>query len=547
MIPEVREVALDLMVALDCPRSLSVAILIRYGEWAQLTLVSANPLEYCDSLDYLRAAQASDFLRKFPALPTGIDTRKRALESWWESEKQCFVTNRRLNTLMDFGTLPSGQCAATEAFPALIGRIRKYVGRMIGWSPGEVLEPRFGPGATVSDKSTHSTVPDKITSTPTLTRGADPILVDWSSTSWARAVRHLGRGLSYVKGNYFFTVPKDATKDRSCGKEPSLNVAFQLALGRQMRQRLKRFGYDLDSLQDSHRAYARRFSADGSHVTIDLSSASDCVSEALVRLLVPPSWYTALNQLRSPFTRVDGKWVRLEKFSSMGNGFTFELETVIFLSICLALCEEDLTVDEVVSVFGDDIIVPKKNSSLVLAGLGFFGFKVNVRKSFTESEFRESCGGDFFRGDGVRPYLLDGVPDAPQDWIAVANGLRRMAFQFPKTLWPRVLPVWFGILDRIPSHIRACRGPSDLGDIVIHDDQKRWQLRWRSSQIRFVRCYRPASYHYVRWEGFAYEVQYAAALYGVVLSGPMASKGHGSFLVPRDGVRGYKVGWTPYS
>lgn len=161
MIPEVLEVAQSLMAALDCPRAMTVSILLKYGEWDQLIKLTTNPRDYCDSLDYLRAAQATDFLRKFPELPTSIDRRHEALIKWWDSEKQCFRTNRRLNTFSDFGG-PSGS-TAEGAFPSLIGRIRKNVWRLIGGGPSEVLEPRFGPGATVSDKSTHSTVPDKIT------------------------------------------------------------------------------------------------------------------------------------------------------------------------------------------------------------------------------------------------------------------------------------------------------------------------------------------------------------------------------------------------
>jgi hypothetical protein len=544
MTPEVLEIADSLMAALDCPRSLTVAILMRNGEWMQLAELSTNPHDFLDAECYLRAAQATDFLRKFPELPITIKRDEVALDAWWVAERMCFVTNRRLNELGDFGTLLG--VPSPQPILSLLDKIRKIVWRIVGTRPPDELEARFGPGATISDRSTHSTVPDKITSTPTLTREAEPILVDWSSTSWSRAVRHLGRGLEYVKGNHFFTVPKDALKDRSCGKEPSLNVAFQLALGSALRRRLRRFGYDLDHLQDTHRAYAQKFSLDGSHATIDLSSASDCVSTSLVRLLLPPLWYAKLDSLRSPMTRVKGKWVKLEKFSSMGNGFTFELETVIFLAICLAICEDRDSGNEVVSVFGDDIIVPTRSSEDVITGLRFFGFKVNGRKTFTSGVFRESCGGDFFLGMGVRPYFLKDNLNEPQDFVALANGLRRMAMQFPQTLWPRIMRVWFRILDRIPNQIRSCRGPQELGDIVIHDDQERWSTRWRSS-IRYLRCYRPATYSYVRWEGFAYEVQYAAALYGVILAGPLASKGHGSYLIPRDGVRGYKVGWTPFS
>jgi len=543
MTPQVHDIASSLMASLDCPRSLTVAILMRNREWVQLTELTTNPLDYSTPLAYLRAAQATDFLRKYPELETGIDKRAAALQKWRDSETLCFQTNRRLNELDDFGTLMGRP--ASEQVIAFVATTRKFVRRILGAGPGSSLEPRFGPGATISDPSRFTTVPDKITSKPSLTRGADPYVADWSSTAWARAVRHLGGEITYVRGNKYFTVPKDSKTDRSCGKEPSLNVAFQLALGQAIRRRLSRVGYNLDTLQDTHRRLASEYSASNEGVTIDLSSASDCVSTSLVRMLMPNEWYRALNALRSPTTDVDGKTLVLEKFSSMGNGFTFELETVIFLSCCLALQELSNT-EGIVSVYGDDIIVPRSMAHLVIIALEFVGFKTNVRKTFVDGSFRESCGGDFFAGQAVRPYFLKDEPHEPQDYISLANGIRRMAYQFPETLWPAIRRTWFRILDEIPSRVRACRGPSELGDLVIFDDEVRWRYRWRSS-IRYFQVYRPATYHYVRWEGFAYEVQYAAALYGVTLAGPLARRGHGVYIVPRDGVAGYKVGWTPHS
>lgn len=542
--PEVYDLAMSLMASLNCPRALTVAILIRYGEWKELVQLSTNPLEYVDSEAYYRAAQATDFLRKYPALPTGFNTLERAKVDWAKAEKMCFVTNRRLYEIMDFGTLNGGP--APDWLLSIVGRIRKIVRQMIGEGPRlSELIPRFGPGATVSDRSDWTTIPDKITSSPTMTTGATPFAVHWVCTAWARAAKCLGREMRYVRGNSFFTVPKDATKDRSCGKEPSLNVAYQLALGQAIRRRLKRrFGHDLDHMQERHRALAQAASRNGSMATIDLSMASDCVSTSLVEMLIPPGWLEYLQRARSPFTKVDGQWYKLEKFSSMGNGYTFELETVIFLAICWAL--SDPTADEVVSVFGDDLIVPSRSSDDVIAALRFFGFTVNARKTFTGSEFRESCGGDFFRGDGVRPYILDEVPHEPQDWISIANGIRRSAKQFNDTVWPRLRRTWFETLDRVPSHIRACRGPESVGDLLIHDEQARWRWRWRG-QFGFLMVYRPARYKKLRWEGFAYEVQMASALYGVTLVGPEASKGRGSFIIPRDGVQGYKVGWLPFS
>jgi hypothetical protein len=104
-------------------------------------------------------------------------------------------------------------------------------------------------------------------------------------------------------------------------------------------------------------------------------------------------------------------------------------------------------------------------------------------------------------------------------------------------------------LDALPRAIKACRGPKDLGDLVVHDDEQRWITRWRSS-IRYVRVYRPVATHVVRWEGFAYDVQFAAALYGVPTNLPTKVGGHypREILVSsRSSVMGYKVGWVPHS
>jgi hypothetical protein len=59
-----------------------------------------------------------------------------------------------------------------------------------------------------------------------------------------------------------------------------------------------------------------------------------------------------------------------------------------------------------VSLYGDDIIVPTATAVSVVGGLESFGLKVNIRKSFWTGEFRESCGGDYFRGLDVTPVYL---------------------------------------------------------------------------------------------------------------------------------------------
>lgn len=545
---DVQATALSLMVGLNCPRSLTVAILIRYGEWDQLTSLEADPKHYTSADSYFRANAATEFLRKFDGFDLELDLHADAVEKWRWSEQECFKTNLRLYPFVEQGPLGGGP--TTCSIGAYIRRLQSNVRLLIGDRPPTLLEGRFGPGATVSDVSQRSTIPDKMSSVPTLTPNALFHLVPWSGTLWSKASASLGNSPQFVRGNHFFTVPKTSRSLRGCGKEPSINVHYQLALGSALRERLMRHGYDLTSLQAVHRRLAQEGSKTGLLATIDLSSASDTVATALVELLLPPSWHEVLCSLRSPYTRVDGKWCKLEKFSSMGNGFTFELETVIFLAICLTSVPDSLPgVD--VSVYGDDIIVPTEFASEVLSALRFFGFTPNPKKTFVEGSFRESCGGDFFNGVPVRAHYLKEEPDEPQKVISLANGVRRLAYQgesAPVHYFGDVQKAWFSCLDRLPANIRSCRGPEALGDLVIHDVQCHWETRWRRS-VRSVKCYRPAEFKRVRFDGFAYDVQFAAAIYGIFLHG---TPGDTEFfderwLIPRGGVRGYTVSWVPYS
>lgn len=199
-------------------------------------------------------------------------------------------------------------------------------------------------------------------------------------------------------------------------------------------------------------------------------------------------------------------------------------------------------------VYGDDIIAPSARYEDIIAALRFCGFTPNVRKTYGTGSFRESCGGDYFNGEAVRPYYLKEFDHEPQDYISLANGLRRMAFTSHNHVdrWNRIRRSWFSCLDNLPSNVRSCRGPQDLGDAVIHDSQERWSIKTLDS-IRYVRAYLPVSGLEVRWEGFSYDVQFAAALYLAGKGIEKSTRLPNGNLTPRDPVTGYKVGWIAYS
>jgi hypothetical protein len=346
-------------------------------------------------------------------------------------------------------------------------------------------------------------------------------------------------------------VDKDALKKRGISSQPSINIAYQLAIGRSLRRRLLvRQGINLDSLQHVHRRKAREASLSGADATIDLSNASDTEARRAVQLLFSREWFSLLNSTRVPFTIFKGKRLYLEKFSGMGNGYTFELETITFLAIARVACGGS----KGVSVYGDDIIVPADKAKNVLIALRFFGFTPNPRKTFVSGAFRESCGGDYFLGDAVRPHFQEIEPSTPQEWISLANGLRRIWYDEKTDHFdPRILKAWLMCLEYIPTHIRACRGPSALGDIVIHDKPHRWQSR-RKDSIRDLRAWIPFTFEVFGWARFPAGAVFASALFGV--SNPKFGirveevDDPSSFrlgVIPRDGVTGFHLAWVPFS
>jgi hypothetical protein len=380
-------------------------------------------------------------------------------------------------------------------------------------------------------------------------------LVPWSGTAWAHACAESGQKVDFVRGNRFTTVDKDCEKDRGIAIEPSINVFYQLALGSALRRRLKSWGIDLNNGQEIHAQVAREASIRGHLCTLDLSNASDTVSRNLVRLLLPPHWFEALDDLRSKRTLFRDKWFLLEKFSSMGNGFTFELETLVFLVLILATdVDQKLTVGEDVFVFGDDIIVPTTISKDVISALSFCGMTLNKTKSFVEGPFRESCGGDYFQGVDVRPFFLKESPNEPQQLISLANGIRRSCEGSFERRWPKMLRAWHAVLDSIPSHIRDCRGPSVLGDILVHDDESRWRVRHRSG-IRYFRTWKPVRSSKIGWKYFRPEVVLASAVYGSSSNGErehirkdnVRPPWNEAGVIPRSPKMSYNIGWVAWS
>jgi len=176
--------------------------------------------------------------------------------------------------------------------------------------------------------------------------------------------------------------------------------------------------------QTPNQDFARSASKSESHWTIDLSSASDCVSCWLVERIFRRN-VNLLSYLHACRTRWlvneitnEPKYHMIRKFAAMGAATTFPVQTIIYTIVCIGVMLDELGLDpssknitmmsRQVRVFGDDIVVPSTVGASVVQVLTYLGFKVNPSKTFGTGKFRESCGVECFGGYDVTPaYFLD--------------------------------------------------------------------------------------------------------------------------------------------
>jgi hypothetical protein len=151
----------------------------------------------------------------------------------------------------------------------------------------------------------------------------------------------------------------------------------------------------------------------------------------MIKEFTPAETFYWLDAYRSPGVALpNGTWRELNMISSMGNGYTFALQTILFCC-CVSAVYRSLGIELErnsgscpgnFAVFGDDIIVVKEAYPRLVRLLNILGHEVNAEKSFSEGPFRESCGTDWFNGFYVRPVYLKRAT-SQQDLCIVANRL----------------------------------------------------------------------------------------------------------------------------
>jgi hypothetical protein len=276
---------------------------------------------------------------------------------------------------------------------------------------------------------------------------------EWSNAENIRQ-EHYGSA-HVVEGNRLSFVPKDDTISRTICTEPSLNMFFQLGAGHVIERRLQsRFGISMSTQPFKNRELARRGSLGLGFVTCDLSSASDSLSLKMLSAVLPSYVYNMLRLLRSPSTSFKGARHELHMISTMGNGFTFPLQTMLFAScVVAAFSARGIrptyprgTECGTFGVFGDDIICPDSIWPDVKRLLDILGFSINHDKTFVEGPFRESCGSDYHLGIDIRGVYVKTL-DSQQDLFSVINQLNLFSTRTGIKL-PRSVQLLFNKTDR---------------------------------------------------------------------------------------------------
>jgi len=272
--------------------------------------------------------------------------------------------------------------------------------------------------------------------------------------------------------------PKTSEVSRAIQPQPSINMEYQKGCGALINSRLTTFyGIDLRVQPRLNQELARRGSVDGRFGTIDLESASDRNSLKMLKEVLPREVFRWLSLGRVPKVKYpDGEVEELHMFSTMGNGYTFSLQTVLFCAVVAAVYRmleipaywprvrirqpwrfADSWLDPTrfvierlgnIGVFGDDIVVDARAYDLTCRTLEFLGHRVNRDKSFNEGFFRESCGTDWFKGANVRGVYCKTLK-TDQDVLSLTNRLIAWSVKTGIDL-PVTLETLRGMLQRQP-------------------------------------------------------------------------------------------------
>lgn len=489
--------------AINTPHSLALSMLLTAGKEEDIITAINLPFSPRDYLERDARGFAGDYLasKLISKMPNvlDLDLSAEAIRRFKIAESACRETNIRFTRFDAIATLEEKHGISIES-------LRRAVNRIVGRAPSLIScgeAGGWGPGSNLDLKRSEATPEAKCGSVSITYKLCKELERSGVWTRDHQIPEWLLGPYKLVPGNIVTTVPKNAKTDRTIAIEPAVNGWFQKGVGAFLRKRLRRFGIDLNNQSLNQRAAlrAQRFG----FATLDLSAASDSIAWLVIQCLFPDDWLALFEATRSErgtfSTRNDvlghrAEWFEYQKVSSMGNGFTFELESVLFAAICLAsgVPEYDIF------VYGDDIIVPSEFTDAVVDTLTALGFSLNEEKSFREGCFFESCGVHVFNGCDVTPFVIKEMFHGPENYIHIANELRLFATRLG-ALGGSVRcfkSVYNRLLRSVPEPLRA-RGPAG-GGLCIFSNPEEFRQGSSHGRLRYKHITFETRFIASRWQ-----------------------------------------------
>jgi len=190
----------------------------------------------------------------------------------------------------------------------------------------------------------------------------------------------------------------------------------------------------------------------------------------------------------------NGNVVTLKKFASMGSAVCFPIEAMVFFILCLLaghittnsrITKQSISeLSSLITVFGDDLIIPVSWRYVCQNLLESIGLKVNHQKSFSDGHFRESCGTDAYNGHIVTPvYVRRLAPSSRRDteeivsFVATANNLYNKGYWQTAKFMREFLEDLIGPLPHVKDTSSLLGWRSFLGSYSVS--------RWNKALCRF--------------------------------------------------------------
>jgi len=470
---------------------------------------SLSDAVHSDATRHFVANQFAALLKKYPFSidKSIIDPEDRAHKKFVRSETTC----RRFNLLFAESSRRKSKFLSNDYE---LQQMSDYITYAIGHSPrlkSIFSKTGFGPGANVGVNGNATHVHRKLCSLWSVSPGAFdyanhclighaqfrellfPEYGGFSDGSPDFAIHfreQLKQRVSIVEHNNLSFVPKTTKIFRSIAVEPLLNSYLQKGIDEELRDCLRdRCFIDLsDQAMNSEMARLGSSDSDDSFVTIDLSSASDSISIELCRRVLPNDWFYLMDRIRSKSYKYKGEVHTYSKFCSMGNGFCFPLQTLLFASMCSAVGAGRSGIDY--RVYGDDIVIRKSYALALVSLLRRCGFRPNKSKTFISGPFRESCGKDYYSGINVRPVYLDYKLDSIENIFKFYNSTLNCS-ELTSDMFSRIRTFLFDSVPLRWRFVRPCRGPDDaafqvgvtdehfLSSPHVRYNKRTWSWNWK--------------------------------------------------------------------